>query len=111
MRPNNRRPLPRSFVIDLTSVLSSYAKRDIYQEVSNFPSLCGRLSSMEESASLICANLSNECVLEERLKSRELHTYRPFDEKETALIHHERHLDSSIGDDQVVTSGSKNSSR
>ena len=46
-----------------------------------------------------------------RSNSRELHTYRPFDEKEIALIHHERHLDSSIGDDQVVTSGSKKSSR
>ena len=43
--------------------------------------------------------------------SRELHTYRPFDEKEIAPIHQERHLDSSIGDDQVVTSGSKKSSR
>ena len=47
-----------------------------------------------------------------RSNSRELHThYRRFDEKEIALIHHERHLDSSIGDDQVVTSGSKKSSR
>ena len=42
-----------------------------------------------------------------RSNSRELHTYRPFDEKEITLIHHERHLDSSIDDDQVVTSGSK----
>ena len=46
-----------------------------------------------------------------RSNSRELHTYRPFDEKEIALIHHERHLDSSIGDCQVVTSESKKSSR
>ena len=46
-----------------------------------------------------------------RSSSRELHTYRLFDEKEIALIHHERHLDSSIGDDQVVTIGSKKSSR
>ena len=46
-----------------------------------------------------------------RSNSRELHSYRPFDEKEIALIHHERHLDSSIGDDQVVTIGSKKSSR
>ena len=45
-----------------------------------------------------------------RSNSRELHTYRPFDEKDIALIHLERHLDSSIGDDQVVTSGSKKSS-
>ena len=62
---------------------------------------------MEESASLICSNLSNECVLEELIKIIARTRGNCILIDPSTKIHHERHLDISIGDDQVVTSGSK----
>ena len=66
---------------------------------------------MEESATLICSNLSNECVLEELVKIIAQTRGNCILIDPSTKIHHERHLDSSIGDDQVVMSGSKKSSR